>query len=56
MSEQETWPTGFVDELLSLLDLIDVQEDASLAIQRHEIAEKYGFEVVIGEPLSGRSN
>ena len=51
-----TFSDAFVHEILTLLDLIDVQEDHSLAIQRHAIAEKHGMTVVIREPISGRMN
>lgn len=50
------WPDGFVEEILTLLDRIDVEEDHTLAIQRHTIAEKHGMTVVIEEPISGMMN
>ena len=47
------WPEGFVSEILTLLDLIEIEDDASLARQRFEIGEKYGLTVEFGEPISG---
>ncbi len=44
--------TEFERELIALLDLIDVTKDATLAVQRHDICEKYGYEVVLGEKIS----
>ncbi len=55
-TEQEVLPKGFMDEILTLLDLIEVNDDPNLASQRFDIAEKYGIEVVFGEPISGRKN
>ena len=54
--QDSSWPDGFVEEILTLLDRIDVEEDSTLAIQRHAIAEKYGMTVVLGEPISGMMN
>lgn len=48
------WPDDFVSEILDLLDRIEISDDASLANQRFEIAEKYGITVEICEPVSGR--
>lgn len=39
--------------LLALLDRIEIEEDASLATQRFEIAESMGYTIVIGEQISG---
>jgi len=39
-------------ELLALLDRIEVEDDVTLATQRFEIAEKYGYEVVWGAECS----
>jgi len=39
-------------ELLALLDLIEVNDDPSLASQRFDIAEKHGYEVEIGQEVS----
>ena len=50
------WPDKFVEEILTLLDRIDVEEDSTLAIQRHAIAEKHGFTVVFRERISGAMN
>jgi hypothetical protein len=55
-TEQEILPKGFVDEILTLLDRIEIEDDHTLASQRFEIAEKYGITVEIGEPLSGAIN
>lgn len=41
------------NELLALLDRIEIENDATLAKQRFNIAEKYGYTVVFGEPVSG---
>ena len=54
--QRPNWPEGFIEEILTLLDRIEIEEDSSLASQRHAIAEKYGMRVVIGEPVSGRMN
>ena len=51
-----TFSDAFVHEILTLLDRIDVEEDHTLAIQRHAIVEKHGMTVVIGEPISGLVN
>ena len=53
LHEENPWPLGFVSEILTLLDLIEVEDDASLAKQRFEIGEKYGLTVEFGEPISG---
>ena len=50
------WPAAFVSEILALLDRIETAEDSSLASQRHNIAEKHGFTVVFGEPISAALN
>lgn len=50
--EDGDFPTEFVQEILTLLDLIEVDEDHTLARQRFRIAEKHGMTVVIGEPIS----
>ncbi len=47
------FPPEFVQEILTLLDLIEVDEDHTLARHRFRIAEKHGMTVVIGEPISG---
>ena len=47
------WPDGFVSEILALLDLIEIEDDPSLARQRFEIGEKYGLTVEFGAPTSG---
>jgi len=39
--------------LLALLDRIELENDASLAGQRHDIAEQCGLTVEFGEPASG---
>lgn len=41
-------------ELLDLLDRIEVGEDLSLTTERFDIAERYGFTVVMGEEISNR--
>lgn len=50
------WPDGFVEEILTLLDRIECEDNASIAGQRLAIAEKYGMTVVIGEPVSPLMN
>ena len=55
-TQVEYWPKGFVSELLTLLDRIEVEDDHELAAQRFAIAEKYGFDVEWGEPISGQMN
>ena len=39
--------------LLALLDRIELEEDWTLASQRHEIARQCGYTVVLGEQVSG---
>ena len=39
--------------LLALLDRIELEEDHTLAGQRHQIARDCGYTVVFGEPISG---
>ena len=46
----------FVHEILTLLDRIDIEEDHSLAAQRHDIAEKYGLTVIFRHSTSGEMN
>jgi len=47
----------FTQELLALMDQIDIQtsepEIKKLAKQRFQVAEKYGYAVEFGEPVSG---
>jgi len=43
-------------EMLALLDRIEIEEDSSLASQRHDIAEKHGLTVEFGEQTSGAIN
>ena len=50
------WPDGFIEEILTLLDRIEVEEDATLASQRHDIAEKHGLTVEFCEIVSGRAH
>lgn len=52
MSERD-FTNEFVGEILTLLDRIEIENNSSLASQRFDIAEKHGFEVVIGESISG---
>lgn len=56
MSEQSEWPKGFIEEILTLLDRIEIEEDSTLASQRFDIGRKYGLTVEYGEPISGRLN
>ena len=56
MADPMRWPPGYVEEILALLDLIEGQDDASLAVQHHELAEKYGFKVMFRERTSGQLN
>lgn len=39
-------------ELLTLLDRIEVDDDPSLASQRFDIVKKYGWEIEFGEIVS----
>ncbi len=55
-TETSTFSDAFVHEILTLLDRIDIEEDSSLAIQRHQIAEKHGMTVTFLEPTSGAMN
>ena len=41
-------------ELLALLDLIEVEEDSTLASQRLDIVISHGYELVFGEEISSR--
>lgn len=50
------WVSDYSDDLLALLDRIEIKDDASLAAQRFEIAEKYGMTVEMGERVSGYDN
>ena len=50
------FPRGFVSEILTLLDRIEIKDDASLASQRFEIGEKHGLTVVFGERVSNYDN
>jgi len=47
------FPDGFVSEILTLLDRIEIEEDSSLAVQRFAIGEKHGLTIEFGEPISG---
>ncbi len=42
--------------MLALLDRIELEQDYTLASQRHQIARDCGYEVVFGEPISGAMN
>ena len=50
------WPDGFVSEILTLLDRIEIEEDHTLSSQRFEIGEKYGLTIEFGEPVSGEKH
>lgn len=50
---ERNFSNEFVSEILTLLDRIEIEENHELASQRHDIAEKHGFTVVMGEPISG---
>jgi len=56
LDDDYQWPLGFVSEILALLDLIEIEDDASLASQRFEIGEKYGLTVEMREPTSGEKH
>ncbi len=49
-------PYGYVRSILTLLDRIEVEQDYTLASQRHNIAEEFGLTVVILEKVSGGMN
>lgn len=51
-----SFPDGFVSEILTLLDRIEIEDDSSLASQRFAIGEKHGLTVEFGEPVSGMLN
>ena len=55
-AEKIIWPEGFVSEILTLLDLIEIEEDASLAWQRFDIGRKYGITVELRERVSGEKH
>lgn len=44
---------SLVSELLSLLDLIEASDDATLADGRFEILERYGDVIFTGQIVSG---
>lgn len=49
--------TEFEKQLLALLDLIEIEEDHTLASQRFDIAEQHGYTVEItGVLVSGMVN
>ena len=48
------WLNDYANELLTLLDRIELEENVSLARQRFDIAEKYGMTVAFREPISDR--
>ena len=50
------WPEGYINSILTLLDRIEVEQDYTLASQRHDIAEEFGLTVVMGEQISGAMN
>ena len=52
----DKWPDGFIEEILTLLDRIEIKDDASLARQRFEIGEKYGLTIEFGECISDYDN
>ena len=47
---------GLSSALLALLDRIEIEDDASLARQRFEIAENLGLTVVFAGPASGATH
>jgi hypothetical protein len=55
-ARSDEWPVGFVSEILTLLDRIELEEDASLAAQRFSIAEKYGMRIRINGPGSSEDH
>ena len=55
MTDQK-WPDGFVSEILTLLDRIEIEEDDTLASQRFEIGEKYGLTEIWRLPISGEKH
>ena len=55
-NDHSEMPAGFVHEICTLLDRIEIEDNASLAGQRFDIAEKYGLTVVFGEQTSGQLN
>ncbi len=42
-----------LDMFLALLDRIEIEQDWTLASQRHQIAKDCGYEVVFGHEASG---
>lgn len=46
----------FIHEILALLDRIELEEDHTLADQRHAIAEKHGMKVVFGVQASAETH
>lgn len=50
------WPDGFIPEILTLLDRIEIEEDHTLASQRFEIGEKYGLIIKFGVQSSGEKH
>ena len=51
---EETRLDTMLDLLLTLLDRIELEEDHTLAGQRHQIARDCGYTVVFGEQVSGQ--
>ena len=56
MSEHEVDLDKLLGMWMALLDRIELEEDWTLAGQRHQIARDCGYEVVFGEPISGAMN
>ncbi len=54
--QSSDWPEGYISAILTLLDRIEIEQDHTLASMRHDIAEQYGLNVVIGEQISGAMN
>ena len=53
LTEDAVKQDDLIQKLLALLDLIDVQDDASLTKGRFDILLEYG-EIIFGEEVSGR--
>ena len=56
LAEQSDFPNGFVLEILTLLDRIEITDDPSLAGQRFDIAEKHELTVEFREKTSSYDN
>jgi len=43
----------FITKLMTLLDRIEIEQDWTLSSQRFDLAESVGYQVSLGEPITG---